>query len=103
MAIKWHDSYGQDSSVLTACPSCGYEFEPEERRHVHLSTHSPEDFGLAPIGETNEQAQEPLFVPIEDLPEPWHTDLPPNPSEDSLAAEKSAVQESAAERRRGGD
>jgi hypothetical protein len=104
MAIRWNEGYGQDSSVLTACPACDYEFQPEERRHVHLSTHSPEDFGLKPLGERNQESLDPLFIPIEELPEPRDTGLPLEAGENSLAAQKSAVHERAAERRRrGGD
>jgi hypothetical protein len=47
--------------ILTECPVCGYEFDEEERRHVHLSEHDPDDFGLTPLGETNDAAQEPLW------------------------------------------
>jgi hypothetical protein len=52
---------GQDFNVLTHCPACGYEFTPEERRHVHLSDHGPADFGLAPLGEIPADHDAPLF------------------------------------------
>lgn len=61
MTLVVKRSHGRDFSILTSCPACGYEFDPEERRHVHLSDHTPEDFGLAPIGERNEEAQQPLW------------------------------------------
>jgi hypothetical protein len=70
MAIEYHQSSSQDFNLLTACPACSYRFDPEERRHVHLSTHTPEDFGLSALGDRNEAAQGPLFEPVEELPEP---------------------------------
>ena len=63
-------SRGRQFTKLTACPACSYRFDPEERRHVHLSTHTPEDFGLSALGDRNEAAQGPLFEPVEELPEP---------------------------------
>jgi hypothetical protein len=56
-----HYSRGRQFVVLSACPACGYEFTPEERRHVHLSEHDPEDFRLSPLGETPPDHAEPLF------------------------------------------
>lgn len=55
-------------TILTECPACGYEFDPEERRHVHLSEHGPEDFGLSPLGEIEENHQQPLFEDVSSLP-----------------------------------
>jgi hypothetical protein len=54
--------------VLEACPVCGYDYDENEDRHPHIAEHDPEDFGLAPLGETNEDAQGPLFTAVEDLP-----------------------------------
>jgi len=54
-------AHGQDYNRLDNCPACGYPFEAEERRHVHLSEHGPEDFGLSPLGETPQDHDAPLF------------------------------------------
>jgi len=54
-------SRGRQFVVLSACPVCGYEFAPEERRHVHLGDHDPEDFGLSPLGESRADHAAPLF------------------------------------------
>lgn len=55
---------------LETCPACGYDFDRDEYRHPHIADHDPEDFGLNPLGEGLEDSQEPLFTPVEDLPEP---------------------------------
>lgn len=46
---------------LEVCPACGYEFDQKEKREYHIETHAPEDFGLSPLGETNEDAQGSLW------------------------------------------
>jgi hypothetical protein len=56
-----HFAKGRKVLSLTVCPACGYEFAKDEDRYHHLGEHDPDDFGLAPIGETNEAAQAPLF------------------------------------------
>jgi hypothetical protein len=59
---------GYRELTLSECP-CGHVFEPSEKRCRHfLLEHSPEDFGLSPIGETPADVDAPLFEPIEELP-----------------------------------
>lgn len=52
---------GRVVNTLTACPACGYEFRRDERRHQHLSDHTPEDFGLDPLGVVDDTHSRPLF------------------------------------------
>lgn len=48
--------------TLTECPACGYPFAADERRWKHLlQEHNPEDFGLDPLGETDDRHDSPLF------------------------------------------
>lgn len=55
-----------------SCSLCSYEFDHKESRPEHfLDEHEPEDAGLTPLGEVNPDADEDLFVSIDDLPEPW--------------------------------
>jgi hypothetical protein len=61
VSLRVQRSHERVFVILTACPACGYDFEPEERRHVHLSAHDPEDFGLTPAGETAPDHDAPLF------------------------------------------
>ncbi|WP_071932999.1 hypothetical protein [Halodesulfurarchaeum formicicum] len=65
-----HSTYNghKKGTVLEACPACGYEFDENEDRDHHISTHVPSDFGLTPLGETAE-GQQPLFDPIDEIPE----------------------------------
>jgi hypothetical protein len=57
------DEYAQGRvvKILTSCPICDYEFDPEERRRHHLGDHDPEDFGLTPLGEVADDHADPLF------------------------------------------
>jgi len=61
VSLRVSRSHGRDFTVLTHCPACGYSFEPEERRHVHLTDHDPADFGLTPLGEIPADHDTPLF------------------------------------------
>ncbi|NIC01089.1 hypothetical protein [Halobacterium sp. R2-5] len=47
--------------TLTHCPLCGYEFDRDESRPDHLADHSPEDAGLNPLGEIDDDHDAPLF------------------------------------------
>lgn len=40
---------------LLRCPACGADFERSRgmERVMHLSMHTPEDFGLSPLGEAS--------------------------------------------------
>jgi len=50
---------GRRVHTLTACP-CGYVFDANENRWKHfLEEHSPEDFGLSPLGE-HEDSETPV-------------------------------------------
>ena len=64
-----HSTYNghKKGTVLETCPVCGYEFGEREDRDHHIETHVPSDFGLAPLGET-EEWQRPLFDPPEEIP-----------------------------------
>jgi hypothetical protein len=46
---------------LEVCPACGYDYDRNEDRQEHIADHDPEDFGLSPLGETNEEAQGSLW------------------------------------------
>lgn len=60
-------SRSREFFILTSCPACGYEFEPDESRHIHIGEHDPEDFGLNPLGEIDENHQDPLFEDVDEL------------------------------------
>jgi hypothetical protein len=47
--------------ILDSCPVCGYEFDANEKREHHIGEHTPEDFGLSPLGETAPDHDAPLF------------------------------------------
>lgn len=62
---------GHADVKITVCPACGYEFAENESRPRHYrDDHDPEDFGLSRIGKRPEGVNEPLFVPVEELPMP---------------------------------
>lgn len=60
-----HFAKGRRVLSLTVCPACGYEFDEDEDRYHHLGDHSPEDFGLSPLGEIENGHQDPLFPDVE--------------------------------------
>lgn len=46
---------------LIECPACGYPFSEKENRWKHLlENHSPEDFGLSPLGDRRDDTTEVL-------------------------------------------
>lgn len=67
-----HRGNSRKRYTLVKCPAegCTYEWDRNELRENHLEEHDPEDFGLSPLGERDEEAMEPLFTPVEELPEP---------------------------------
>ncbi|MDL0128953.1 hypothetical protein [Halobacterium salinarum] len=54
-------SWSRKHIYLGVCPVCGYESVRKEKREYHIEGHDPEDFGLSPLGETDEEAQRPLW------------------------------------------
>ena len=54
-------SRGRRLVTLTHCPFCGYEFDRDESRPTHLGDHDPEDAGLNPLGEIDDDHDAPLF------------------------------------------
>ncbi|NIC00076.1 hypothetical protein [Halobacterium sp. R2-5] len=43
---------------------CGCEFDRDESRPDHLADHDPEDAGLNPLGELNDDHGAPLFEEV---------------------------------------
>lgn len=70
--LEYHTWAGEDRQIddvvrLIECPACGEELEPEQgvgKVSYHIAEHSPEDFGLSPIGEVDHSKQGPLFPAI---------------------------------------
>jgi len=44
LATPWDGR--DDLKRLTQCPSCGADLDEENRPAEHISSHTPEDFGL---------------------------------------------------------
>lgn len=56
MIVEKFDNSGGSYSCLIKCPVCGQNLnDPDIRKWKHFyNEHTPEDFGLSPMGERND-------------------------------------------------
>ncbi len=57
-------TYSRSRRFVTHCPFCGCEFDRDESRLDYLADHDPEDAGLNPLGELNDDHDAPLFEEV---------------------------------------